>query len=93
MTTPPPNEPIAIIGTACRFPGGASSPSKLWDLLRHPRDVLTKIPNERFNPAHFYHPDPRPSIRGMIARTYFYMSKQYGLRLSKQDRQLYEGRR
>jgi deoxyribonuclease I len=33
---------------------------------------------------------PRPSIRGMIARTYFYMSKQYGLRLSKQDRQLYE---
>ena len=33
---------------------------------------------------------PRPSIRGMIARTYFYMSKQYNLRLSKQDRQLYE---
>ena len=33
---------------------------------------------------------PRPSIRGMIARTYFYMSKQYGLRLSRQDRQLYE---
>ncbi|MNE43349.1 Endonuclease-1 precursor [compost metagenome] len=26
----------------------------------------------------------------MIARTYFYMSKQYNLRLSKQDRQLYE---
>ncbi|MNJ17290.1 Endonuclease-1 precursor [compost metagenome] len=33
---------------------------------------------------------PRPSIRGMIARTYFYMSKQYNLKLSKQDRQLYE---
>jgi deoxyribonuclease-1 len=33
---------------------------------------------------------PRPSIRGMIARTYFYMSKQYNLRLSKQDRQLFE---
>lgn len=33
---------------------------------------------------------PRPSIRGMIARTYFYMSKQYDLRLSKQDRQLFE---
>ena len=33
---------------------------------------------------------PRPSIRGMIARTYFYMSKQYNLRLSRQDRQLYE---
>ncbi|HAL67618.1 MAG TPA: deoxyribonuclease, partial [Pseudomonas sp.] len=33
---------------------------------------------------------PRPSIRGMIARTYFYMSKQYNLRLSRQDRQLFE---
>ncbi|AMU00619.1 endonuclease [Pseudomonas aeruginosa] len=32
---------------------------------------------------------PRPQIRGMIARTYFYMSDRYGLRLSKQDRQLY----
>ncbi|MFF7709304.1 endonuclease [Pseudomonas sp. NPDC007930] len=33
---------------------------------------------------------PRPSIRGMIARTYFYMSKRYNLRLSKQDAQLYQ---
>ena len=33
---------------------------------------------------------PRPSVRGMIARTYFYMSKQYRLPLSRQDRQLYE---
>lgn len=33
---------------------------------------------------------PRPAIRGMIARTYFYMSKQYNLPLSRQERQLYE---
>lgn len=33
---------------------------------------------------------PRPSIRGMIARTYFYMSKRYDLHLSRQDRQLFE---
>jgi deoxyribonuclease-1 len=32
---------------------------------------------------------PRQQIRGMIARTYFYMSERYGLRLSKQDHQLY----
>ncbi|KAI1271325.1 hypothetical protein F5Y07DRAFT_405762 [Xylaria sp. FL0933] len=51
-------EPIAIIGTACRFPGGASSPSKLWDLLRSPRDVRTEIPNSRFNARGFYHEDP-----------------------------------
>nr|AFI23579.1 PKS-NRPS hybrid [Colletotrichum higginsianum] len=50
-------EPVAIVGSACRFPGGASSPSKLWDLLRQPRDVLRTIPEDRFNPEGFYHPD------------------------------------
>lgn len=53
-----PGEPIAIVGSACRFPGGASSPSKLWDLLKQPRDVLRTISaEERFNPKAFYHPD------------------------------------
>ncbi len=32
---------------------------------------------------------PRQQVRGMVARTYFYMADRYGLRLSKQDRQLY----
>ncbi|RYP10842.1 hypothetical protein DL764_000394 [Monosporascus ibericus] len=50
-------EPIAIIGSGCRFPGHASSPSKLWDLLKNPRDLMTPIPPERFNAKGFYHPD------------------------------------
>lgn len=33
---------------------------------------------------------PRPEVRGMIARTYFYMSQRYGLRLSQQERRLFE---
>ncbi|PSN60130.1 hypothetical protein BS50DRAFT_536013 [Corynespora cassiicola Philippines] len=33
-------EPIAIVGSACRFPGGASSVSRLWDILRNPKDIL-----------------------------------------------------
>nr|ALP31877.1 polyketide synthase 23 [Diaporthe helianthi] len=53
----PLNEPIAIIGTGCRFPGGASSPSKLWDLLQNPRDLSKKIPKDRFDVDAFYHPD------------------------------------
>ncbi|KAI1079771.1 amino acid adenylation domain-containing protein [Whalleya microplaca] len=48
-------EPIAIIGTGCRFPGGADSPSKLWELLRNPRDLLTPIPVDRFSAHGFYH--------------------------------------
>lgn len=52
-----PGEPIAIIGSGCRFPGKVSSPSKLWELLSQPRDVLSEIPATRFNPHGFYHPD------------------------------------
>lgn len=51
------NEPIAIIGSACRFPGGASEPSKLWKLLEHPVDVLKEIPDSRFSVDGFYHPN------------------------------------
>ncbi|ORY71044.1 polyketide synthase 3 [Pseudomassariella vexata] len=48
-------EPLAIVGTACRFPGAAKSPSRLWDLLKAPRDVLKEFPPERLNTANFYH--------------------------------------
>lgn len=54
---PLPREPIAIIGSACRLPGEASSPSKLWSLLANPRDVLTKIPSTRFEPEGYYNED------------------------------------
>ncbi|KAL5355551.1 hypothetical protein BJX96DRAFT_170776 [Aspergillus floccosus] len=50
-------EPIAVIGTGCRFPGGCDRPSKLWELLRHPHDLLKKIPDTRFSVDGFYHPD------------------------------------
>ncbi|KAK2030524.1 PKS-NRPS hybrid [Colletotrichum zoysiae] len=50
------HEPIAIIGTGCRFPGGCDSPSKLWELLRDPRDLLKEIPEDRFSADGFYHP-------------------------------------
>ena len=52
-----PPEPIAIIGTACRLPGGASSPSKLWQLLKNPRDLLRDIPRDRFHWEGVYRAD------------------------------------
>lgn len=58
MTFTQKNEPIAIIGSGCRFPGGASSPSKLWELLKNPRDVLREIPTSRFNASGFHHENP-----------------------------------
>lgn len=47
-------EPIAIIGSACRLPGGANSPSKLWDILSRPRDVLSSFPKDRLNLSRFH---------------------------------------
>lgn len=50
-------QPIAIIGSGCRFPGGSSSPSKLWELLHTPRDVLQDFTDERLNLSNFYNPN------------------------------------
>ncbi|KAL7929276.1 polyketide synthetase [Trichoderma chlorosporum] len=51
-------EPIAVIGSGLRFPGSSTSPSKLWELLKKPRDLLQPIPKSRFNIDNFYHTDP-----------------------------------
>ncbi len=51
------HELIAIIGTACRFPGGSNSPSKLWELLKSPRDLQQLVPADRFDSTAYYHPD------------------------------------
>ncbi|WP_375494379.1 beta-ketoacyl synthase N-terminal-like domain-containing protein [uncultured Nostoc sp.] len=51
-------EPIAIVGIGCRFPGGVHSPVSFWNLLRHGGDAITEIPGDRWNVNKFYHPDP-----------------------------------
>ncbi|HEV7673037.1 MAG TPA: SDR family NAD(P)-dependent oxidoreductase [Candidatus Angelobacter sp.] len=41
-------EPIAIIGVACRFPGGATSPDKLWTLLERGAHGIVPMPPNRW---------------------------------------------
>ncbi|KAI3325962.1 hypothetical protein HD806DRAFT_428958 [Xylariaceae sp. AK1471] len=36
-------EPVAIVGTGCRFPGDSTTPSKFWRLLREPHDLLKPL--------------------------------------------------
>lgn len=49
-------EPIAVIGSGCRFPGGSDTPSQLWSLIQDPHDLSKRPPASRFDIDTFYHP-------------------------------------
>ena len=42
-------EPVAVVGIACRLPGGSNSPQKLWELLERGGVASNKVPESRFN--------------------------------------------
>ena len=54
--------PIAVIGMACRLPGGIDSPDLLWEALLRGDDLITEIPADRWDADEYY--DPEPGVRG-----------------------------
>ncbi|MDQ1647675.1 MAG: hypothetical protein QOJ50_3859 [Cryptosporangiaceae bacterium] len=60
LDVPAANVPIAIVGMACRLPGGADSPAGLWSLVSEGRHVTTDLPADRgWDTESLYDPNPR----------------------------------
>ncbi|MFJ1647039.1 type I polyketide synthase [Streptomyces sp. NPDC088258] len=55
-------EPIAIVGMACRYPGGVGTPDELWELVAGGGDGITPFPDDRgWDPCLY---DPEPGTEG-----------------------------
>ncbi|MFF0717652.1 amino acid adenylation domain-containing protein [Micromonospora sp. NPDC003816] len=51
-------EPVAIVGMACRMPGGVRTPDQFWHLLDRGEDAITEVPASRWDVDRYYDPSP-----------------------------------
>ena len=65
------NEPIAIIGMGCHFPGDCNSPEEFWNFLKSGKDGITNIPSDRWNVDEYYSPIHGQTGKMYIKQGYF----------------------
>ena len=51
-------EPIAVIGFACRTPGSGDTPDKFWKILEKGQCTISEVPSYRWSIDKYYDPDP-----------------------------------
>ncbi|WP_199863902.1 beta-ketoacyl synthase N-terminal-like domain-containing protein, partial [Streptomyces sp. Root264] len=63
----PHNEPIAVVGLSCRFPGG-KNPAAFFDLLLAGAEAVGDVPADRWNADAFFSEDPSAPGRAVARR-------------------------
>ncbi|MGC5291410.1 beta-ketoacyl synthase N-terminal-like domain-containing protein, partial [Micromonospora sp. DT231] len=66
------DEPIAIVGMSCRYPGGVGSPADLWRLVADEMDAISEMPTDRgWDIDGIYHPDPEQPGKSYVNKAGF----------------------
>ncbi|MCH7410672.1 AMP-binding protein [Belliella sp. DSM 111904] len=58
------DDPVVVVGMACRFPAGANTPEQFWEQLIQGVDCITEIPKNRWDNDIFY--DPKTAVPGRM---------------------------
>ncbi|WP_344021655.1 SDR family NAD(P)-dependent oxidoreductase [Streptomyces luteireticuli] len=95
-------EAVAVVGVACRLPGGLCTPDALWAALCEERSLVGPVPADRFDAARWTDPEPGrpgkayatvggflPDVRGFDAG-FFNVSPREARRMDPQQRLLLE---